>query len=97
MSHSCPITSKVLNPSDFGVERTINFASRLTGWNAVAARASQLGLQLTEQQIKHVTNIIKNMADQQQLTSADVDAMLIRLAQSNGENTVASVLEAVNN
>jgi len=92
-----PQCYEVLNPSDFGVERTINFASRLTGWNAVAARASQLGLQLTEQQIKHVTNIIKNMADQQQLTSADVDAMLIRLAQSNGENTVASVLEAVNN
>jgi hypothetical protein len=34
---------QVIDPADFGVERRIQFAHRLTGWNAMAYRAKQLG------------------------------------------------------
>jgi len=88
-----PHAYEVLDPEDFGVKRTINFASRLTGWNAISARASQLGLGLTEMQIKQVTSVIKNLADQRPISSSDVDEMLVKLTRSSSgvaETTVTS-------
>jgi len=40
---SNPTAYEVIDPADFGVERRIQFAHRLTGWNAMAHRAKQLG------------------------------------------------------
>ena len=71
-----PSTYEVLKPEDFGLSRLINVAHRLTGWNAVRQRAQQLGLGLSEQQIKQATIKIKNLSDNQQLTLDDVDQML---------------------
>jgi hypothetical protein len=32
--------------------RSVHFASRLTGWNAIKSRVDQLGLKMTDDQIK---------------------------------------------
>ncbi len=71
-----PSTYEVLNPEDFGLKRYIQIAHRLTGWNAVGSRAEQLGLELSEERIKHITNEIKMLSDEHPLTLDDVDAML---------------------
>ena len=55
-----PSTYEILNPNDFGLTRYIHFANRLTGWNAIKSRVDQLNLHLTDDQVKEVTNKIKN-------------------------------------
>lgn len=47
-----PSTYEILNPADFGLTRYVHFASRLTGWNAVKTRVGQLGLEMTDDQVK---------------------------------------------
>ena len=49
-----PSTYEILNPADFGLTRYVHFASRLTGWNAVKTRVGQLGLVMTDDQVKEV-------------------------------------------
>src|ERR1700733_14298402 len=49
-----PSTYEILNPADFGLTRYVHFASRLTGWNAVKTRVGQLGLAITDDQVKEV-------------------------------------------
>jgi homocitrate synthase len=49
-----PSTYEILNPEDFGLTRYVHFASRLTGWNAVKTRVAQLGLAMTDDQVKEV-------------------------------------------
>jgi len=49
-----PSTYEILNPEDFGFTRYVHFASRLTGWNAVKTRVGQLGLVMTDDQVKEV-------------------------------------------
>lgn len=78
-----PETYEILNSHDFGLTRYISVAHRLTGWNAVKNRAEQLGLHLTDDQLKKVTAHIKALADEKRMTLADVDDMLHRWA--NGE------------
>lgn len=71
-----PSTYEILKPEDFGVQRFIHIAHRLTGWNAVKSRAEQLGLNLTDEQIKEVTTRIKNLSDIKQQSLDDVDGIL---------------------
>ncbi len=80
-----PSTYEVLRPEDFGLKRYIHIASRLTGWNAIRNRADQLGLTLDDPTIKHITEDVKHMADQQQLTLDEVDSLLYS-AQENANN-----------
>jgi Isopropylmalate/homocitrate/citramalate synthases len=47
-----PSTYEILDPADFGLTRYVHFASRLTGWNAVKTRVKQLGLSMTDDQVK---------------------------------------------
>jgi homocitrate synthase len=47
-----PSTYEIINPADFGIGRYIHFASRLTGWNAIKSRVEQLGLDMTDDQVK---------------------------------------------
>ena len=61
-----------------GLKRYINIAHRLTGWNAVKFRAEQLGLDLSEEHIKHITAEIKMLSDEHPLTLDDVDSILRR-------------------
>jgi len=71
-----PATYEILKPEDFGVTRFVHIAHRLTGWNAVKSRAEQLGLNLTDEQIKEATQRIKNLADIKAQSVEDVDVLL---------------------
>jgi len=71
-----PETYEILKPQDFGLTRYISIAHRLTGWNAVAARAEQLDLHLDNQDLKRVTAHLKAIADHRHLTIDDVDSIL---------------------
>lgn len=82
-----PASYEVLNPEDFGVNRSIQIAHRLTGWNAIRARARQLNLSLTDAQVREVTAYIKALADHRPLTMEDVDVVL---RNWNGSSHVAA-------
>ena len=71
-----PSTYEILDPADFGLTRYIHVAHRLTGWNAIKERAEQLQLDLSDDQIKHITAQIKALADQKKLSLDDVDVLL---------------------
>ncbi len=71
-----PSTYEILDPADFGLTRYVHVAHRLTGWNAIKQRAEQLQLNLSDEQIKHITAQIKHLADQKNLSLDDVDVLL---------------------
>jgi homocitrate synthase len=73
---NAPETYEALDPHDFGLTRYISIAHRLTGWNAVRARADQLGLALSDAHVKALTQHIKVLADEHALTLDDVDNLL---------------------
>ena len=77
-----PETYEILNPKDFGLTRYISIAHKLTGWNAIKDRAEQLGLPLTDEQIKDLTAHIKALADQKRMDINDVDELLYRWADA---------------
>jgi len=52
------------------------FRHRLTGWNAVKSRVEQLGLILTDDQVKDATAKIKELADVRTQSMEDVDVVL---------------------
>ncbi|KAF1824319.1 homocitrate synthase [Dissoconium aciculare CBS 342.82] len=71
-----PSTYEIITPSDFGMSRYVHFASRLTGWNAIKSRAEQLGLNMSDAQIKAVTLKIKALADVRPLAIDDADSII---------------------
>ncbi len=71
-----PETYEILSPEDFGLTRYISIAHKLTGWNAIKARAEQLNLSITDADLKAATSMIKEMADDRPLTLDDVDTVL---------------------
>lgn len=71
-----PATYEIINPADFGMQRYVHFASRLTGWNAIKSRCDQLGLNMTDAQIKQCTAKIKAMADVRKLALEDTDIII---------------------
>jgi len=71
-----PSTYEIINPHDFGMERYVHFASRLTGWNAIKSRVEQLNLTLTDAQIKVVTQKIKALADVRPIAIDDADSII---------------------
>ncbi|KAL8934273.1 MAG: hypothetical protein Q9211_005323 [Gyalolechia sp. 1 TL-2023] len=71
-----PATYEIINPADFGMQRYVHFASRLTGWNAIKSRCDQLGLNMTDAQIKQCTVKIKAMADIRKLAIEDTDIII---------------------
>lgn len=71
-----PSTYEILSPADFGLSRYIHFANRLTGWNAIKSRVDQLNLNLTDDQVKDVTQKIKKLGDVRQLSIDDVDSII---------------------
>jgi homocitrate synthase len=58
-----PSSYEILKPEDFGLSRYVHFTSRLTGWNAIKSRVDQLGLKMTDAQVKECTAKLKSMAD----------------------------------
>ena len=77
---SDPGAYEVLNPVDFGVERAIQLAHRLTGWNAIQQRSKELGLELRDDELRAATSFIKNMAEEQPMTLDQIDTALIQMA-----------------
>ncbi|KAI0363736.1 homocitrate synthase [Pilatotrama ljubarskyi] len=71
-----PSTYEILKPEDFGLTRYVSIGHRLTGWNAVKSRVEQLGLKLTDEEIKDVTAKIKELADVRTQSMDDVDTLL---------------------
>ena len=71
-----PATYEILDPADFGLTRYVHVAHRLTGWNAIKQRAEQLQLNLTDDEVKKITEQIKALADQKKLSLDDVDVLL---------------------
>jgi homocitrate synthase len=84
-----PETYEALNPVDFGLTRYVSIAHRLTGWNAVKSRADQLGLSLSTEQIKALTQHIKALADEKPLNLENVDELLRLWA--NGHNGIGDL------
>ena len=72
-----PSTYEILKPEDFGLTRYIHIANRLTGWNAIKDRAEQLNLNLSDDEIKHITHQIKQLSDESMLTLDVVDTLLL--------------------
>ncbi len=73
---AAPETYESIDPADFGLKRQVQIGHRLTGWNAVRSRVQELGLSLTDAQIKQATQRIKTLADQRPLGMDDVDDLL---------------------
>ncbi|KAG6844970.1 Homocitrate synthase isozyme [Tephrocybe sp. NHM501043] len=71
-----PSTYEILKPEDFGLTRYVSIGHRLTGWNAVKSRVEQLGLKLTDDEVKDATNKIKELADVRTQSMDDVDSLL---------------------
>jgi homocitrate synthase len=71
-----PETYEILSPQDFGMTRYISIAHKLTGWNAIKARAEQLQLDLSDEEIKAATAQIKSLADERPIALDDVDGIL---------------------
>ncbi|KAF5600460.1 homocitrate synthase mitochondrial [Fusarium pseudoanthophilum] len=76
-----PSTYEIIDPALFGLTRYVNITSRITGWNAVKGRITQLGLDgpggfETDAQIKEVTAKIKQLADIRPLAIDDADSII---------------------
>lgn len=71
-----PSTYEIINPADFGMSRYVHFTSRLTGWNAIKVRVEQLGLKMSDDQVKLLTQKIKEMADVRPLAIDDTDSII---------------------
>ena len=71
-----PSTYEIIDPSWFGLSRYVSFSSRITGWNAIKSRVEQLGLQMTDEQVKACTAKIKKLADIRPLGLDDTDSVI---------------------
>ncbi|KAI8900836.1 HMGL-like-domain-containing protein [Globomyces pollinis-pini] len=88
-----PSTYEILDPHDFGMTRYVSIGHRLTGWNAVKNRVQQLGLHLSDENVKEVTAQIKKLADIKPLGVEEVDTLLRKFH----ERAVASPTKSVKN
>lgn len=71
-----PKSYEVLDPALFGRTRTVATAHRLTGWHAIAERARELGIILSEEQARAIAHRVKVLADQRLLDIDDLDNLL---------------------
>lgn len=83
-----PTTYEILKPEDFGMTRYVSIGHRLTGWNAVKNRVQQLGLSLSDDQVKEVTGQIKKLADVRTMSIEDVDNLLNQYHRRAKENSM---------
>lgn len=71
-----PSTYEIINPEDFGLTRYVSINSPITGWNAVKSRVEQLGLKMSDDQVKEVTAKIKQLASVRRIAIDDTDSIL---------------------
>ena len=87
-----PSTYEALKPEDFGLTRYIHIAHRLTGWNVIRHRAEQLGLELSDDQVKQITEMVKTLSDKYSLTLDDVDSLLHIAHHTSKKETTETVM-----
>ncbi len=78
-----PGAYEIIPPEAFGVARRLQIGSKLTGYNAIAQRAKELGLELSKDEVKSVTATVKTLADDGDLDVSEVDALLHGAATIN--------------
>uniref|UniRef100_A0A7S0D2A5 Pyruvate carboxyltransferase domain-containing protein n=1 Tax=Amorphochlora amoebiformis TaxID=1561963 RepID=A0A7S0D2A5_9EUKA len=82
-----PAAYEVLDPSDFGVERRIELAHRLTGWNAMKQRTQDLGLEIPDEKLKIATVMIKDLSDERTIGLEELDKILMSLCSKKQPKT----------
>jgi homocitrate synthase len=75
--------------------RYVSIGHRLTGWNAVKNRVQQLGLSLTDDEIKSVTAHIKELADIKPLGIEEVDLFLRKFHEKKVSSPKKRKIDAV--
>lgn len=76
-----PRSYEALDPALFGRRRTVAVAHRLVGWHAVAERARELGITLSEAQARQAAARIKALGDDHDLDTTTVDEILYEYAE----------------
>jgi homocitrate synthase len=76
-----PSSYEVLDPQLFGRARDVRVAHRLTGWHAIAERARQLGLVLSESAARQAAQQIKALADERDIDDEDVEQVILSFAE----------------
>lgn len=71
-----PETYQIINPKDFGLDYNLNFASNLVGHNTIKYIIEKQNLNIDSCKIKDITNEIKNLAGQKQITIEDITNLL---------------------
>ncbi|MGB3401236.1 MAG: homocitrate synthase [Microcoleaceae cyanobacterium] len=69
-------TYELIDPTDFGLNRSVLVNHKLIGHHTIAYRAQQLGLNLNVTQIQMITQQVKALADEKNITSEQVDEIL---------------------
>ncbi|MEX2542869.1 MAG: homocitrate synthase [Trueperaceae bacterium] len=88
-----PGTYETIPPQAFGVERRLQVGSRLTGRHALAQRARELGTAVSDQELRRLTRLVKELADGGDVPLAEIDRLL-REAHANGGNGSGEPSEA---
>jgi homocitrate synthase len=76
-----PRSYEALDPSLFGRTRTVAVAHRLVGWHAIAERARELGIYLSEAQARVAAARIKALGDEHDIDGNTVDELLYEYAE----------------
>ncbi|MEI6777506.1 MAG: homocitrate synthase [Chloroflexales bacterium] len=76
-----PRSYEALDPSLFGRTRTVSVAHRLVGWHAIAERARELGIHLSESQARVAAARIKALGDDHDIDGNTVDELLYEYAE----------------
>jgi homocitrate synthase len=71
-----PGSYEVIPPEAFGLTRRLIVGSRLTGKHAIGYRAREIGITFGEGELKAITQRIKEMADQGNLSEEQIDEVL---------------------
>ncbi len=76
-----PRSYEILDPNMFGRTRTVAVAHRLVGWHAIAERARELGIYLSEAQARAAAARIKALGDEHDIDGTTVDELLYEYAE----------------
>jgi homocitrate synthase len=77
-----PGAYEVLDPAQFGRERSILAGHRLAGRHAIGDRASALGVRLDDDSLRSLTAEVKRRGDDGPLDVATLDALIVSWAQA---------------
>ena len=71
-----PGSYEIIPPEAFGLARRLIVGSRLTGKHAIGYRAREIGITFGEGELRTITQRIKEMADQGNLSEEQIDRVL---------------------